>query len=256
LQAYRAKYTGPLKGPEIVKAAAGEWNGLVPAERRPWEASKDELAAYGTKLKEYTESGRREAWRRDPAKPRLPATAFFKFAAEVRSKHPDKKVTEQTKLAAGLWKHMSAAERAPYESGYAEEKRRYTVAMEQYKASGLEKAWNDRVGNTARLAKAEALKLKRAEAEKKKKAAAALKKQKAAEKKKAAAALKKQKAAAEKKRASDKKVLAAEKKQKALGRARDLKVAAKEKVVLEKNKAEREKRPTAAAQSQGEVSKN
>jgi len=284
LKDYRARYTGPLKGTGIVKAAGAEWRGLAPSEQCRWEPPRDEMAAYKQKMTEYNDSGKKDAWKRDPARAKLPMTAFLKFAGEVRLKHPDKKMTEQTKLAAGLWKHMSAAEKAPYESGCAEAKERYKAAMEQYRASGLEKAWNDRVGNTPKRAKEEALKLKRAAtakkkkeaaalkkqkqaalklkraaALKKKKEAAALKKQKQAEKKKAAAMLKKQKAqveqkkkiaaALEKKIASEKRIPAEETKQNLLDRPTEQEKAAKEHVV-------REKSMKADAHSQREASKN
>merc|ERR1712014_509587 len=97
-------------------------------------------------------------------------------------------MTEATKAAAASWKTTLAAERAPYEQAYASEKERYVKELEQYKSSGKEDVWKERVGIKAQEEKKNQLKLKKKEAaakEKMKKATALA----AAKRKKEAAAL-------------------------------------------------------------------
>eukprot|EP00418_Pyrodinium_bahamense_P095058 CAMPEP_0179036220 /NCGR_PEP_ID=MMETSP0796-20121207/13506_1 /TAXON_ID=73915 /ORGANISM="Pyrodinium bahamense, Strain pbaha01" /LENGTH=357 /DNA_ID=CAMNT_0020732501 /DNA_START=97 /DNA_END=1170 /DNA_ORIENTATION=- len=181
---------------DALKAASEKWRVMPAAQKQPWvqsyEADKRE---YDTLYKAYVDSGKKAAWERPPGKPTRPKTAFLLYSMEYRDKNPHLKMTEQTQLAAALWKDMSPEQKKPYEQKYAQEKEAYTEALTAYKESGAEKAWKDKVGITTAEEKKRAAEEKKKAAEEKKKAAAE-KKKAAAEKKKAAA--EKKKAAVEK----------------------------------------------------------
>merc|ERR1719436_1813769 len=103
-------------------------------------------------------------------------------------------MTAATREASVEWKQMTEAQRKPYADKYAEEKEVYATAIKEYKASGKEQTWKERVGIADIEARMAA----------KKEAAAAKKKEKALKKKTAAEAMKKKKAAAaEKKKAAE-----------------------------------------------------
>lgn len=203
-----------------------EWKALADKGQyiQPYEA---EMKEYKPKLEEYASSGKKDAWKRDPAKPKAPMTTFLRYAADFRSKHPDMKTTEASKAAGAAWKTATAMERASYGQIYASEKKGYDEALKAYKASGKEEAWKERVGIKAMEDKKSKLKKKEAIKKEKAKVAAATKKRTAAEslakKKKAAEAL------AEKKKAT----LAAKKKKAAEAAAKKKKVAA----LMKKKKA-------------------
>merc|ERR1712130_532683 len=106
---YRAQHPN-VKYTEALKASAAEWK-TVPDKSRwvqPYEAEKKE---YERQMSIYVTSGKKDAWKRDPAKPKAPATAFLRYAAEFRSKHPEMKVTEASKAAGTAWKAALPAER-------------------------------------------------------------------------------------------------------------------------------------------------
>merc|ERR1719297_202369 len=91
-------------------------------------------------------TGKKEAWTRDPEKPKKPLSAFFLFLSEYRTKNASLKPTEAPKLAAAIWKDMSSQQKQPYEKQYTDEKNKYDEAMKIYKASGKEDAWRERTG--------------------------------------------------------------------------------------------------------------
>jgi DNA-directed RNA polymerase I subunit RPA43 len=83
---------------------------------------------------------------RDETKPRRPLNGFMQFCQEVRSDSErsnkilgtrtpaDIPVVEQTKGLSSYWKSMSEEERKVYNDKYAEDKRQYDEAIEQWKA--------------------------------------------------------------------------------------------------------------------------
>ncbi|XP_041000572.1 high mobility group B protein 3-like isoform X2 [Juglans microcarpa x Juglans regia] len=75
--------------------------------------------------------------KKDPNKPKRPATAFFVFLEEFRKtykeEHPNEKaVSVVGKAGGGKWKSMSAAEKSPYEVKAAQKKSDYEKLMIAY----------------------------------------------------------------------------------------------------------------------------
>lgn len=149
-------------------------------------------------------SGKKDAFKRDPDKPKRPLTGFLRFVAERREKNKDAKATALTKEAGEAWKSMSETQRKPYNDAYELDKARYTEKLKAYTASGKEEKWKSKVGIKTLSEKLEEKKAALAKA-KADKEAAALKKKAAAEKKKVAAQKKKEADKAKKKAAAEKK---------------------------------------------------
>jgi NADH dehydrogenase/NADH:ubiquinone oxidoreductase subunit G len=214
-----------MKATEVAKKAAQDWKQLTLSQRAPYEEPyAQDMKVYSEKFKDYVESGKQDAWKRDPEKPKRPLPGFLRFAQEFRQKRPDLKITSQVKEAAAEWKAMPEEMRKPYEVKYSEEKQIWDRSMQEYKASGKEQAWKERVG----LAGVEAKSAAKKEAAAEKKAAAAKKKKEAAQKK--AEAAKRKKAAAKKaEAAANKKAAAAKKKELALARKKKQAAAAEKK---------------------------
>lgn len=181
------KQNATLKGPEVMRVAASKWKALNVEQRKPYQAPYEvEKKVYGKAFAEYVASGKRDAWKRDPAKPKRPMTGFLRFAGEYRKKHTSLKMTEATKKAGAIWKSMTAGAKAPYEKQYATEKMQYDKLMEVYKVSGKEAAWKAKKGLTAaekRKARETVQKAKEAAKKLRMKAAAAMQKQRQATKK-------------------------------------------------------------------------
>ncbi|PRQ59424.1 putative chromatin remodeling & transcriptional activation HMG family [Rosa chinensis] len=75
--------------------------------------------------------------KKDPNKPKKPASAFFVFLEEFRitykQEHPNVKAVSAVGKAGGAkWKSMSAAEKAPYEAKAAKRKTEYEKLMNAY----------------------------------------------------------------------------------------------------------------------------
>jgi len=193
-----------------MKVAAGKWKVLPAEQRKPYEMPYEaEKKVYDKAFAEYVASGKRDAWIRDPEKPKKPMTAFLRFAGEYRVKSPALKITEATKKAGALWKSMTTGPKAPYEQKYASEKAEYDKLIKEYKDSGKEAAYKAKTGPTAaekKKAKELAKKEKDAASKLKLKAAAAKRKEREAAKKlklKAKEAAKKEKEAAKKLKAKE-----------------------------------------------------
>lgn len=138
-----------LRGKEVMMSASKAWKVLTVPQKKPFE---DLYAAnkkvYDVDQEEYVKSGQKEAWTRDPEKPKRPLSSFFRFLDGYRTKNASLKPTEATKLAAAIWKDMSGEQKQPYEKQYKEELGKYNEAMKLYKASGKEVAWKERTGKT------------------------------------------------------------------------------------------------------------
>merc|ERR1712060_31653 len=121
------------------------------------------------------DSGKKDAWKRDPDRPKRPLTGFMRYAQEQRPKFSHIfKVTQQTKEISAAWKALSADAKAPYEQAYKTEKEKYDAQLKAYQASGKEDQWLKKVGIADERAKKQAAeeKAKAKEAEKKAKAKA------------------------------------------------------------------------------------
>merc|ERR1712070_436563 len=100
-------------------------------------------------MDDYVSSGKKDAWRRDPEKPKRPMSAYFLYASQFREQNPGvKKVTEVIKQATAQWKTLSDTQKAPFVKQAESAKAKYVKDMEQYKASGKELAWQTKVGIT------------------------------------------------------------------------------------------------------------
>lgn len=196
------KQNTSLKGAEVMRTAATKWKATTTEQRKPYEAAYEaEKKIYDKAFAEYVDSGKRDAWKRDPEKPKRPQTGFIRFVGEYRSKHPALKVTEVTKKAGTLWKSMTSGAKEPYEQKYVAEKAEYDKLLKAYKDSGKEAAYKEKKGLTAaekRAAKAKEKEVARKEKEaagklKKKEAEAKRKEKEAAKKLKAKEAVAKQK---------------------------------------------------------------
>eukprot|EP00928_Gymnodinium_smaydae_P046675 TRINITY_DN31100_c0_g1_i1.p1 TRINITY_DN31100_c0_g1~~TRINITY_DN31100_c0_g1_i1.p1 ORF type:complete len:410 (-),score=138.85 TRINITY_DN31100_c0_g1_i1:357-1586(-) len=239
LQEYRAANKSQGTSVEVMKSAASQWKGMSPAERRRWEEPYEaKKRAYDAEFKAYVESGKKDAWKRDPEKPKRPLTAFLRFGGEVRPQYQHLKVTEQSKEIASAWKNLPAEKKAVYEKAYAAEKAEFDKLYAAYKESGKEAAWKNKVGIKDPKEKA-------AEKMKEKKAAAAAKAKAKAETLKAAK-VKAAKAKADKLKAA--KVKAAKVKAAKLAKAKEMKAAkaAKEKAAKEAAKEKAAKVKAAA----------
>jgi len=212
---------------EVMKVAADEWKTFSDSKKSQWvEPYKIEKEKYDKDFKQYTDSGKLDAWKRDPEKPKRPITGFLEFAGEFRQKNPAMKMTEATKQASISWKALTPAQKAPYEKRYEEETKKYKAAMEEYKSSGKEAAWKEKKGLDAKdkqKEKAAEKKKKAIEIKAAKKAKEAAKKAKdkeiKAKKKEAEAAKKAKKKEADAAKKAKKKELAAAKKAKAAAKA-------------------------------------
>jgi len=217
---------------EAVSKAAIAWKGLSDVEKRPFVSPyESEMTIYKEATSKYESSGKKDAWRRDPERPKVPMTGFLRFALEYRSKHSGLKVTESTKQASAEWKLMTAEKRQPYEQAYKTEKEKYSAALEAYKKSGKEGAWKERVG----ISELEARKAEKLAKQQEKKQKLAEQKKAASEKKKQAAAKKKEELAKKREKSIAKKKALAEKQAEA------------KKKEKEKEKKKKEKKGTAAS---------
>jgi len=238
LQDFRQQSPG-MKPKEVMESASQKWKQLPASDKskyeRPYEEAKK---AYDAAMEAYVKSGKKEAWERDPARPRAPATPYLRFAQEFRQSAPSLKMTEATKLAAEKWKDMDAAAKLRFEQDYAAEKERYAKELKEYQESGKEEEWKKKVGITAQEEEENAK--KKAAQEKKDKLKLAEKAKKEKEKEKAIKLKEAEKAKKEKEKAKEKE--------------RKMKEAEKKKKEKEKEKAKREKDKEKAAKEKAKTS--
>jgi len=232
------------KGTKDVSEIAVAWKKLPLAEKQPFEqAASSDNAAYRKKFDEYKSSGKLDAFKRDPAKPKRPLSAFFLWAQQER-KSPDiakLSVSEAGKVLGARWKTLPAEKKAPLQQKSKAESEAYNVQMKTYKESGAEAKWLGRTGRLDIVRKAEAK--KQAEKQKADDAKAKKKAKDAAEKAKAKAKAVKEKETEKAKLRKAKLQAAAEKAKLAKQKEREAKEKAKEKarVAKEKETAAKEK---------------
>ncbi|CAK9071078.1 unnamed protein product [Durusdinium trenchii] len=151
LQDFRADQSTKLKAKEVLSEASKKWRGMQAGEKAKYEEPAQALKAkYSEAMKSYKESGKQDAWKRDPERPKKPLTPFFKFMEEQRAAAGNpKEVVEITKSAGLKWKSLSESEKSRYAAGWAEAKEKYAAELQAYKDSGKEAKWEKRVGITA-----------------------------------------------------------------------------------------------------------
>lgn len=248
----KAPATKALAPKEVMTTAAGKWKVMSESEKAPFEGpAEQEKEIYRKAMDEYIGSGKKDAWARDPEKPKRPANAFFLYASKFRDENKGLSVTDATKQAKAAWDKLSDAQKAPLTKQAEAAKAQYAKDMEQYKASGKELAWQTKVGITAALKK----KHEADEQQKAKKLEAAAKKKESLDKKKTKA----KEAAAKKKLklkelAVKKKELAAQKKEKEkLKKAATLKKA--KELAMQKKEKEKLKKKTVLAKAKAVAAK-
>merc|ERR1712154_480294 len=96
---FRAAKSVELKSADVMKRASIEWKGMTDAQKGPYVSRcEGAKAQYEKEFKAYRESGKLDAWKRDPEKPKRPLTPFLRFTQEYRANNSSsgKKITEQT----------------------------------------------------------------------------------------------------------------------------------------------------------------
>lgn len=148
---FRAAQNKDVKAKEVLKLASAKWKALPAVEKKPYE-EKAEAAkkAYHEATQKYIESGHKDAWHRDPERPKAPVSGYFRFLAQFRANNTDIKMTEQAKNGAQAWKALSEAEKAPFNEAAKKDKDKFDEAMKAYKASGKEEVWKEKVGIKAK----------------------------------------------------------------------------------------------------------
>lgn len=134
----------PLKAGSLFKDAAVQWSKIKPAQKKkyvtPYQKQKK---VYDAAFAEYVSSGKRDAWRRDPEKPKRPLSPYFRFLQKFRTLKKNRALTlvEASREGAKAWNSFSEKQKAPYSKTYPKEKLAYAAAMKAYKESGKEEAW-------------------------------------------------------------------------------------------------------------------
>jgi len=147
---------------EISKMIAAEWNKKDEAGKKPYEEkAKEKKEQYEKDLKEYKKTdhyteyqdklkswkentdgetktrGKRSKRAKDPNAPKKPQTAYFIFSSERRPQlktlHPEKKITELAKLLGDEWKEKDESEKKTYQDKAKSEKEDYDKKFEEYK---------------------------------------------------------------------------------------------------------------------------
>jgi hypothetical protein len=171
LKDFRQQQQGLLQGApkEVMVAASARWKALPETDKRMYEVPYEtQKQAYEQQMKVYVDSGKKNAWERDPDRPKAPLTPFIRFSQEFRRSAPDLKMTEASKLAAESWKELDVGKKSSYEKAYAADKEKHATELKAYQESGKEQVWKLKVGI---VEKEEKLKAAKAKADATKKAA-------------------------------------------------------------------------------------
>lgn len=133
----------------MMKKVGAAWKALPEQEKKQYEtAAQQDRAKYAEAFQKYKSSGALDAWNRDPAKPKLPETAYLRYLAEFRSSEKAKNLKTKDIVSEGAkaWKTVDAAKKKTLQEKYEREKTAYIKAMKEYKDSGKELAWKKKVG--------------------------------------------------------------------------------------------------------------
>jgi len=148
-----------------VKQTAGQigeaWKKLSAAEKQPFEkAAEADATVYKADFDKYKASGKLDAWKRDPAKPKRPLAPFLAWAQQERQAPDLAKlpVAEAGKILGTRWAQLPAEKKAPFEAKYKAEKEKHDSEVKAYKASGAEAGWLKRTGRLEIQQKVEAKK--------------------------------------------------------------------------------------------------
>jgi len=78
---------------------------------------------------------------RDPARPILPLSAYFRYAEVFRKENSLKGGTETMKKIGAAWKALPEEKKKPFVMAYNADRAKYTIAFQKYEASGALDAW-------------------------------------------------------------------------------------------------------------------
>jgi len=82
-----------------------------------------------------------QAQARDPERPKMPLTPWFRFLAQFRQNQTDVKGKDAMNLAASRWKAMSDVQKKPFKEPYEFERKEYETRLKTYVDSGKKDAW-------------------------------------------------------------------------------------------------------------------
>lgn len=125
---------------EISRRSAHMWKLLSPEDRRYWDdvAAKDKqryLAEKASYVGPWQVPYKRA--KKDPSAPKRPMSAFLHFTkgrrSQIKSKNPDMKNTEVSKILGELWRKCTEEERKPYVETEKVERGKYKIAMSKWK---------------------------------------------------------------------------------------------------------------------------
>jgi hypothetical protein len=165
-EAERAKGT---KHVDILRIAGSRWKALSKGDMKKYEdLALPGQKEYAKEMKNYESSGKKDAWKRDPAMPKRPLSGYMHFVAEWRSKNNTDtlKVSEVAKHAASAWKALTPQQQEVYNKKYQTQKASYDKEMASYKSSGKLDQWKEKVGIADVERKAEQKKQKELDAKK------------------------------------------------------------------------------------------
>jgi len=78
---------------------------------------------------------------RDPERPKLPLSAYFRFAADYRQQQALKGGRDSMRETATAWKGLQPEQKRPYEEAAKSDRETYQQAFAAYKESGKHAAW-------------------------------------------------------------------------------------------------------------------
>ncbi|XP_014779380.1 high mobility group protein B1 [Octopus bimaculoides] len=129
-QAAKSGKTIP-KVSDFTKECSEKWKALTVVQKKPFEekAAKDK-ARYVKEMSDYKQKNSG-----DPNKPKRPQSSYFLFLNDFRLKMNGKGIDhkEILRLAGEEWRKMTDEVKKPYEKRNREEKKKYDVAIAEYK---------------------------------------------------------------------------------------------------------------------------
>ncbi|CAI9724938.1 Hypothetical predicted protein [Octopus vulgaris] len=129
-QANKSGTTIP-KVSDFTKECSEKWKALTAVQKKPFDekAAKDK-ARYVKEMSDYKQKNSG-----DPNKPKRPQSSYFLFLNDFRVKMNGKGIDhkEILRLAGEEWRKMTDDVKKPYEKRNREEKKKYDVAIAEYK---------------------------------------------------------------------------------------------------------------------------
>lgn len=124
----------------ISKRSAAMWKNLPAEERAHWDdvAAKDKQR-YMIEKSQYTGPWQ-IPWKRakkDPSAPKRPMSAFLYFSqgrrSQIKAANPEMKNTQVSRILGEMWRNLAEEDRRPHVEKEMEERKKYKVAMAEWK---------------------------------------------------------------------------------------------------------------------------